>query len=137
LHDIGKISIPAEILAKPARLSAAEFEIIKLHAEHGLGILNVVEFPWPVAQIAHQHHERLDGSGYPQGLKNGAILPEARILAVADVIEAMASHRPYRASLGVEPALEEIERGAGLRYDADVAASALRLFRDDRYRIPA
>jgi PAS domain S-box-containing protein len=137
LHDIGKISIPAEILSKPARLSKAEFEIVKLHAEHGLGILNVVEFPWPVAQIAHQHHERLDGSGYPQGLKNGAILPEARILAVADVIEAMASHRPYRASLGIEPALEEIERGAGVRYDADVAAGALRLFRDDGFRIPA
>ncbi|MEW6688882.1 MAG: PAS domain S-box protein [Pseudomonadota bacterium] len=137
LHDIGKISIPAEILAKPARLSGAEFEIVKLHAEHGLRILNVVDFPWPVAQIAHQHHERLDGSGYPQGLMNGAILPEARILAVADVIEAMASHRPYRASLGVAPALEEIERGAGQHYDPDVAACALRLFREGDYQIPA
>lgn len=136
LHDIGKISIPAEILAKPARLSKAEYEIVKLHSGHGLGILSVVEFPWPVAEIAHQHHERLDGSGYPQGLVNGSIIPEARILAVADVIEAMATHRPYRPSLGLETALEEIERGAGAQYDADVATAAVRLFRERAYQIP-
>jgi PAS domain S-box-containing protein len=137
LHDIGKISVPAEILSKPTRLTGAEYEIVKLHAGHGLGILKVIEFPWPVAEIAHQHHERLDGSGYPRGLKNGEIIEEARILAVADVIEAMASHRPYRASLGIEPALAEIERGSGKQYDADVVAGALRLFRERRYEIPA
>jgi PAS domain S-box-containing protein len=137
LHDIGKISIPAEILSKPARLSSAEYEIVKLHSAHGYGILSAVDFPWPVAEIAHQHHERMDGSGYPRGLKNGAIMHEARILAVADVIEAMASHRPYRASIGIEPALAEIGRGAGLQYDADVCAAAQRLFRDGGYQIPA
>ena len=137
VHDIGKISVPAEILAKPARLSPQEFELIKLHCGYGHEVLNVIEFPWPVAEITRQHHERLDGSGYPQGLRNGGILPEARIMAVADVIEAMSSHRPYRAALGTEPALAEIERGAGTLYDADVAAGALRLFRDRGYRIPA
>ncbi len=136
VHDIGKISVPSEILAKPSRLSASEFEIVKLHAANGFDILGSVDFPWPVAEMVAQHHERLDGSGYPKGLKNGQILPNARILAVADVIEAMSSHRPYRASLGIEPALAEIERGAGLRYDADVSTCALRLFRDKAYRIP-
>ena len=136
VHDIGKISVPSEILSKPARLSTAEFEIIKLHAPNGYDILKTVDFPWPVAQITAQHHERLDGSGYPYGLKNGDICAGARILAVADVIEAMASHRPYRASLGTAPALAEIERGAGRAYDADVAACALRMFRDEGFRIP-
>jgi PAS domain S-box-containing protein len=135
LHDIGKISVPAEILSKPTRLTSMEFEIVKLHACHGHEILEGVEFPWPIAQIAHQHHERMDGSGYPHGLKGDAIIPEARILAVADVIEAMSSHRPYRASLGIEPALAEIERGAGRLYDGDAANAALRLFRDKGYRL--
>ena len=136
LHDIGKISVPAEILSKPTRLTKMEYEIVKLHACHGHEILEGVEFPWPIAQTAHQHHERMDGSGYPHGLKGEAIIPEARILAVADVIEAMASHRPYRASLGIAPALVEIERGAGKTYDGDVAAAALRLFRVQDYQLP-
>jgi HD-GYP domain-containing protein (c-di-GMP phosphodiesterase class II) len=97
----------------------------------------VVEFPWPIAAMAQQHHERIDGSGYPAGLRNGQICEGARILAVSDVIEAMSSHRPYRAALGIGPALEEIERGAGRIYDADAAAAALRLFRDKGYAIPA
>jgi PAS domain S-box-containing protein len=136
LHDIGKIAVPSEILVKPARLSSAEFMLVKQHAAHGHEILNVVDFPWPVAEVAHQHHERMDGSGYPRGLKGDEILHEARIMAVADVIEAMASHRPYRASLGIEPALAEIEKGAGRIYDPDVSRAALRLFRDQGYAIP-
>lgn len=136
VHDIGKIGVPSEILSKPARLSPAEFEIIKLHSTNGFDILGTVEFPWPVAEMVVQHHERLDGSGYPYGLRNGQISACARILAVSDVIEAMSSHRPYRASLGIGPALEEIELGAGTRYDADVCGTALRLFRDNGYRIP-
>ena len=136
VHDIGKISVPSEILAKPARLSRAEFEIVKLHAPNGYDILKTVDFPWPVADMAAQHHERLDGSGYPKGLRDRDVVPGARVLAVADVIEAMSSHRPYRAALGTEPALAEIERGAGSVYDADVASRALRLFRDEGFRIP-
>lgn len=136
IHDIGKIGVPAEILSKPTRLSAAEYAIVKLHSEHGHQILKGVEFPWPVAEAAYQHHERMDGSGYPRGLKGDEIIVEARILAVADVIEAMASHRPYRASLGLDPALQEIKRGAARTYDADVATAAVRLFRDGRYEIP-
>lgn len=135
VHDIGKISIPSEILSKPTRLAIAEFDIVKMHAENGYEILKVVEFPWRVADMAHQHHERMDGSGYPHKLKGDQIIPEARILMVADVIEAMASHRPYRASIGIEPALAEIERGAGLIYDAQVAAATLRLFRIEGYQI--
>ncbi|MFY9314888.1 MAG: PAS domain S-box protein [Burkholderiales bacterium] len=137
VHDIGKISVPSEILSKPTRLTEAEFELVKIHAPNGFDILKVVEFPWPVAEMTHQHHERMDGSGYPGRLRNGQICHGARILAVADVIEAMSSHRPYRPSLGIAPALAEIERGAGPIYDADVAASALRLFRDKNYTIPA
>jgi HD-GYP domain-containing protein (c-di-GMP phosphodiesterase class II) len=129
--------VPSEILSKPTRLSAAEFELVKLHAPNGFDILKVVEFPWPIAAMAQQHHERIDGSGYPAGLRNGEICEGARVLAVSDVIEAMSSHRPYRAALGIRPALEEIERGAGRLYDADVAEAALRLFRDKGYAIPA
>ena len=137
VHDIGKISVPSEILSKPTRLSGAEFEIVKLHAAHGYDILKVVDFPWPIAAMAQQHHERIDGSGYPLRLKRDQVLPESRILAVADVIEAMSSHRPYRPSLGITAALAEIERGAAQNYDADVAVAALRLFRDKGFQIPA
>ena len=136
LHDVGKITIPAEILSKPGRLSAIEFELIKGHPRASYDVLKDVEFPWPVAEVALQHHERMDGSGYPQGLKGEAILPETRIMSVADVIEAMASHRPYRAGLGIETALQEIVRGRGTAYDADVADACLRLFREKGYRIP-
>jgi PAS domain S-box-containing protein/putative nucleotidyltransferase with HDIG domain len=130
LHDIGKISVPSEILAKPVRLSEPEFDMVRGHVESGYEILRRIEFPWPIADIVRQHHERLDGSGYPLGLRKDEIRPEARILAVADVVEAMATHRPYRAALGVEAALAEIERGAGDLFDPDVVAACLRLFRE-------
>jgi PAS domain S-box-containing protein len=137
VHDVGKIAVPAEILAKPTRLTPAEYALIKDHAQRGFEILQEVEFPWPVAEVARQHHERQDGSGYPRGLKDGEILLEARILAVADVVEAMSSHRPYRPGIGIEAALAEIERGAGAQYDADAAAACLRLFREKGYTLPA
>jgi PAS domain S-box-containing protein len=137
LHDIGKVTIPSEILAKPGKLSSLEFQLIRAHAQAGYDVLKNVEFPWPVAQVALQHHERIDGSGYPLGLKGEAILLESRIMAVADVVEAMSSHRPYRAGLGIEKALAEIERGRGTAYDADAADACLRLFREGRYRLPA
>lgn len=120
VHDIGKIGVPAEILSKPTRLMELEYRIVKEHAAMGFNILKDVSFPWPIAEIAHQHHERMDGSGYPQGLKGEAVLLEARIVAVADVIESMASHRPYRASLGMTAALDEINRHRGVLYDAQV-----------------
>jgi PAS domain S-box-containing protein len=137
LHDIGKITIPAEILAKPGKLTSIEYELIKAHPQAGFDVLKDVEFPWPVAQVALQHHERIDGSGYPQGLKGEAILIEARIMAVADVVEAMATHRPYRPGLGIDMALAEIERGRGTAYDTAVADACLELFREKGYAIPA
>jgi PAS domain S-box-containing protein len=130
IHDIGKIAIPADILSKPGKLSAIEYEYVKHHAAAGYQLLAGVTFPWPLADIVHQHHERIDGSGYPQGLTGDSILLEARILAVADTVEAMASHRPYRPSRGIEAALEEIERQAGIKYDPEVARVCLRLFRE-------
>jgi HD-GYP domain-containing protein (c-di-GMP phosphodiesterase class II) len=136
LHDIGKITIPAEILSKPGKLSSIEYELIKAHPQSSYNVLKDVDFPWPLAEVALQHHERMDGSGYPQGLKGEAILLEARIMAVADVIEAMSSHRPYRAGLGIDAALSEIERGRGSAYDADVADACLKLFREKGYVIP-
>ncbi len=137
LHDIGKINIPSEILSKPGRLTELEYEIIKGHPESGYNVLKDVDFPWPVAQVARQHHERINGSGYPDGLKGEEILLEARITAVADVVEAMGSHRPYRPGLGIKPALEEIERGNGTLYDPQVADACLRLFREKGYSLPA
>lgn len=130
IHDIGKVYIPAEILNRPGKLSDAEFEIIKSHAQVGWDIVKDIEFPWPVAEMILQHHERLDGSGYPHGLKGEAITLEARILAVADTVEAMASHRPYRPGLGVDAALEEIAKNRGKLYDAEVVDACLRLFRE-------
>lgn len=136
LHDVGKIIIPSEILSRPGKLSVIEFELIKGHAQAGYDVLAPVEFPWPVAEVALQHHERLDGSGYPRGLKGDAILFEARILAVADVVEAMTSHRPYRAGLGIERALAEIERGRGTTYEPAVVEACVNLFREKAYAIP-
>ncbi len=133
VHDIGKMYIPADILTKPGRLSNLEWEIIKTHAQGGFDILSGIEFSGPVALTVLQHHERLDGSGYPNGLKDGQILPAAKILAVADVVEAMASHRPYRPSLGVEKALNEIERKKGRLYDPAVVDVCLGLFRDKAF----
>jgi putative nucleotidyltransferase with HDIG domain len=130
VHDLGKISVPAEILSRPMRLTKAEFALIKGHPQTGYEILRNVKFPWPIADIIVQHHERLDGSGYPAGLQGDAIRQEARIIAVADVVEAMASHRPYRAALGVDVALEEIEKNRGRLYDPDVADACLRLFHE-------
>jgi len=135
IHDIGKLSIPAEILSKPTRLTKLEFSLVKVHPESGYDMLKDVESPWPLAEIVHQHHERINGTGYPRNLKNGEILLEARIMAVADVVEAMASHRPYRASLGVESALEEIEQNRGILYDEAVVDACLRLFREKGYQL--
>jgi PAS domain S-box-containing protein len=137
LHDIGKITIPAEILSKPGKLTSIEYKLIQGHPQSGYDVLKDVEFPWPLAEVALQHHERMDGSGYPQGLKGEAILLEARIMAVADVMEAMSSHRPYRPGLGIDKALAEIERGRGSAYDPAVADACLRLFRERGDPLPA
>jgi putative nucleotidyltransferase with HDIG domain len=128
LHDIGKISIPTEILSKPGLLNDMEMTMIKTHPKVGYDILKSIEFEWPVARIVLQHHERLDGSGYPAGVRDERILLEARILAVADVVEAMSSHRPYRPARGPEKALEEITRGEGTLYDPAVVRSCLEAF---------
>ncbi|MBK5962967.1 PAS sensor protein [Thiocystis minor] len=135
IHDLGKISVPAEILAKPRRLSAMEFGLVKEHPTIGFEILKKVTFPWPIATIIHQHHERLDGSGYPLGLTGEALLLESKILAVADVVEAMALHRPYRSALGLEAALDEITTHRGLTFDASVVDACLRVFRDQGYHL--
>jgi PAS domain S-box-containing protein/putative nucleotidyltransferase with HDIG domain len=128
VHDIGKIYVPAEILSKPGRINEIEFALIKEHCQVGYDILRLIEFPWPIAQIVLQHHERMDGSGYPLGLHGEAILPEARILGVADIVEAMASHRPYRPAVGIDQALNEISRKRGLSYDSRVVDACLRVF---------
>jgi PAS domain S-box-containing protein/putative nucleotidyltransferase with HDIG domain len=128
LHDIGKIYVPAEILSKPGKLSEAEYNIIKTHSQVGFDILKTIEFPWPIADIVLQHHERINGSGYPAGLRGKDILLEAKILAVADVIEAMATHRPYRPALTIEEALEEISENKGKLYDSKVVEACLKIF---------
>ena len=137
IHDIGKIAVPSEILSRPGKLSALEFELIKAHPQVGYEIVKNVKFPWPVTEMILQHHERLDGSGYPQHLTAGEIVLEARIIAVADVVEAMSSHRPYRPGLGIDVALAEIERGRAILYDEVVADACLNLFRQHGYTIPA
>ncbi len=133
IHDIGKLSIPAEILTKPTKLSELEFSLIKEHAQKGYEILKNVESPWPLAEIVYQHHERMDGSGYPRNMKGDDIIMEARILAVADVVESMSSHRPYRSARGIEAALEEIEKNKRILYDPEVVDACLRLFRKKGY----
>jgi putative nucleotidyltransferase with HDIG domain len=135
IHDIGKLSIPAEILSKPTKLTNIEFSLIKEHSKQGYEMLKDVESPWPLAQIVYQHHERIDGSGYPRNLKGDEILMEARILAVSDVVESMASHRPYRPALGLNAALEEIENNKGTLYDADAVDVCLRLFREKGFQL--
>ncbi len=134
VHDIGKLTVPSEILNKPGLLSFLELSLIKEHAQSGYDILKNVKSPWPLADIVHQHHERIDGSGYPQRLRGEEIMMEARILAVADVIEAMCSHRPYRPAAGIDAALEEIEKNKGRSYDPVVADSCLKLFREKRFQ---
>ena len=135
IHDIGKLSIPAEILSKPTKLTDIEFSLIKEHSRSGYEMLKDVESPWPLAQIVYQHHERMDGSGYPRNLKGDEIIMEARIMAVADVVEAMASHRPYRPGLGIDAALAEIEKNKGTHYHNTVADACLRLFREKGYQL--
>lgn len=135
IHDLGKIGIPAEILVKPAKLSTMEYGLIKEHVDIGIRILKNVEFPWPITEIIWQHHERLDGSGYPRGLAGDKLLMESRILGVADVVEAMASHRPYRPALGIDAALREIETHRGTRFDPVVVDACVKLFRKKKFRI--
>ena len=130
VHDIGKINIPAEILSKPSKLNEMEFSLIKNHPKVSYDILRKIDFPWPVAQIVLQHHERLNGSGYPQGLKGEKILLEAKIIGVADVAEAMSSHRPYRPAFGIDKALEEISQNRGILYDPEVVDACIRLFKE-------
>ncbi|GAI79292.1 unnamed protein product, partial [marine sediment metagenome] len=134
VHDIGKINIPAEILSKPSKLNEMELSLIKNHPKTGYDILKTIDFPWPVARIVLQHHERLDGSGYPQGLKGKKILLEAKIMGVADVVEAMSSHRPYRPSLGIDKALEEISQNRGIFYDPEVVDTCLKLFKEKGFK---
>jgi HD-GYP domain-containing protein (c-di-GMP phosphodiesterase class II) len=135
IHDIGKLSIPVEILSKTAQLTNIEFSLIKEHVRSGYEMLKNVESPWLLAQIVYQHHERMDGSGYPRNLKGDEIIMEARIMAVADVVEAMASHRPYRPALGIDATMEEIEKNRGILYDVAVADACLRLFREKGYNL--
>jgi putative nucleotidyltransferase with HDIG domain len=131
LHDVGKIAVPMEILSKAGKINRHEYAIIKNHCLVGSEILQRVPFPWPVTQVILQHHERIDGSGYPRGLTGDNIVLAARILSVADVVEAMSSHRPYRAALGLECALEEISASIGVLYDSDAAGACLKLFKDN------
>ena len=136
VHDIGKIYVPSEILSKPGKLTTAEFDLIKTHPMAGFEILSTINFPWPVAEIVLQHQERKDGSGYPKGLKDDEILIEAKIISVADVVEAIASHRPYRPSLGIEFALNEIASNKGILYDEEVANACLDLFESNSFSFP-
>jgi PAS domain S-box-containing protein/putative nucleotidyltransferase with HDIG domain len=136
VHDIGKIYVPSEILSKPGKLTTAEFDLIKTHPMAGFEILSTINFPWPVAEIVLQHQERKDGSGYPKGLKDDEILIEAKIISVADVVEAIASHRPYRPSLGIEFALNEIASNKGVLYDEEVANACLELFENKEFSFP-
>ncbi len=134
VHDIGKISVPAEILTKPSKLNEMEFDLIKNHSKIGNDILKKIDFPWPLAEIVLQHHERMDGSGYPAGLSGKKILLEARILGVADVVEAMSSHRPYRPTLGIDKALEEISQNKGILYDPEVVDTTIKLFKEEGFK---
>jgi putative nucleotidyltransferase with HDIG domain len=131
LHDVGKVAVPTEILSKPGKINQDEFSIIKNHSRIGYDILQRIEFPWPVTKAILQHHERLNGSGYPAGLAGEEIIIEARILGVADVVEAMSSHRPYRTALGLASAMAEISSGKGVRYDSEVADACLRLLNNN------
>jgi putative nucleotidyltransferase with HDIG domain len=131
LHDIGKVSVPSEILSKPGKLTASEFDIIKQHSRLGYEIVSRISFPWPIPQMILQHHERLDGSGYPDGLRGKQILRESRVLGVADVVEAIASHRPYRPALGLDCALVEIKCYSGVLYDLDAVEACLGLLSGD------
>jgi HD-GYP domain-containing protein (c-di-GMP phosphodiesterase class II) len=136
IHDLGKIGIPAEILGKPGRLTENQYNLLKEHAQLGYEIVKNVQFPWPIAQMILQHHERLDGSGYPRGLKADEIFLESRILTVADVVEAMSSHRPYRPSRGIDEALDEVLSNSGTLYDTEAVEACVNLFRNEDYQFP-
>ena len=133
LHDIGKIGVPLEVLCRPGKLTPAEFALIKAHSQIGYDILKGIQFPWPIGQVVVQHHERLDGSGYPNGLKGDQIILEARIVAVADVFESMTAHRPYRPALGIETAMAELQRGRGTAFDPAVVDACLRVIEAGRF----
>lgn len=134
IHDLGKIAVPAEILSRPSRLSDMEFSLVKTHAEVGYNILKEVDFPWPIAETVYQHHERLDGSGYPRGLKGNEILLEAKIMAVADVVEAISSHRPYRPAFNMDAAEKEISEKQGVLFDTEVADTCLKIIRRENFQ---
>ena len=133
MHDIGKLRVPVELLTKAGELSDAERKLVKTHATSGYEILRSISSSWHFAEIVGQHHERLDGSGYPAGLRDTQILPEARIISIADVVDAVARHRPYRSGLGIGLAMEEIQSKRGVLYDADAVAACVRLFEHDGY----
>ena len=133
LHDIGKLLVPSEILSKPGKLTKGEFGVIKEHVSNGYELTNEIELPWSISEIILQHHERLDGSGYPNELQGDEIKLEARILAVSDVIEAMTAHRPYRSGLGIDIALDEIKSNAGKLYDKEISKIAVKLFEIDKF----
>ena len=134
VHDIGKINVPAEILSNPNGLTEIEFNLIKEHPKTGYDVLKKIDFVWPVAEIVLQHHERIDGSGYPRGLKDNEILIESKIISVADVVGAMSSHRPYRPALGIDKALEEISKNKGVLYDPEVVDICIRVFKEEGFR---
>jgi putative nucleotidyltransferase with HDIG domain len=134
IHDIGKLNVPAELLLKPHRLTEIEYEAIKIHPQSGYDIVKEIQFPWPIAQIVLQHHERMDGSGYPRGISGTEILLEARLLAVADVVESMSSHRPYRDAHGIEIALDEIARNSGILYDPAAVEACLAAFKNKGFK---
>jgi putative nucleotidyltransferase with HDIG domain len=133
IHDLGKIYVPAEILSKPGRISDIERGFIRTHPRVGYDILKSIDFPWPIAEIVLQHHERMNGSGYPRGLKDGDIRIEARIIGLADVVESIGSHRPYRPTLGIDKALDEIRANRGILYDPDAVDVCLSLFEKKQF----
>jgi response regulator RpfG family c-di-GMP phosphodiesterase len=134
VHDLGKINVPAEILSKPGLLTDIEFSLIKQHTTTGYEILKTIDYPWPIAEIVLQHHENINGTGYPYGLKDGDVLIEAQIIRVADVVEAMSSHRPYRAALGLEAAIEELLKGRGERYNQEAVDVCIKIFKEGKFK---
>ena len=134
VHDIGKVNLPTEIISKPGKLIEVEFNLIKNYPKVGYDILKKIDFPWPVAKIVLQHHEKINGSGYPRGLKGDKILLEAKIICVADVVEAMSSHRPYRPALGIDKALDEISQNKGTLYNPEVVVACLILFKEKEFK---
>ncbi len=135
VHDIGKLQVPAEILSRPRKLTTVEFSLIKIHSQVGYDILKKIKFPWPIAEMVLQHHERMNGSGYPAGLSGEEICLEARIIGVSDVVEAMSSHRPYRPALGVDAAIEEILKNKDILYDPNIVTTCVALIREDGFKI--